>query len=105
MRRTAITVLIAAATLIGVAAAPTQAATGRVVVFSNELQPLTVYQDPQGCQQLPKLAHVLNNETSSDIQVFGDPFCTIPATVPISGIGILPAGYGTHVTGAGSFRA
>jgi hypothetical protein len=48
---------------------------------------------------------VLNNETSSDIQVFGDPFCTIPATLPISGIGILPAGYGTHVTGAGSFRA
>ena len=73
--------------------------------FSTELQPLTVYTNPQGCEQLPTLAHVLDNETSSDIQVFVDPFCTIPATLPVSGIGVLPAGYGTHITGAGSFRA
>ncbi|MBS2545297.1 hypothetical protein KGQ19_00295 [Catenulispora sp. NL8] len=96
---------IAAATLIGVATAPAQAATGSVVVFSTELQPLTVYTNPQGCQQLPTLAHVLDNETSSDIQVFADPFCAIPVTLPIGGNGVLPAGCGTHITGGGSFRA
>lgn len=102
MRRTALTVLIAAATLIGVAAAPAQAAPGRVVVFSNESLPLSVYQDPQGCQQLPKPAHVLDNETGSDIRVYADSECRFPATVLD---GVLKAGYGTHVTGIGSFWA
>ncbi|MFE9423486.1 hypothetical protein ACFYNO_11060 [Kitasatospora sp. NPDC006697] len=106
MRRTALTLLIAAATLLGVAAAPVQAATGKVVVFSTELQPLKVYENPTGCNQVPATAHTLSNETDGTIRVYADPFCTLPASLPLTGaIGELPAGYGTHVTGVGSFRA
>ncbi|WP_145906322.1 hypothetical protein [Kitasatospora viridis] len=106
MRRTALTLLIAAATLVGVAAAPAQAATGKVVVFSNELTPLKVYDNPHGCNQVPATAHTLSNETDGTIKVFADPFCTLPASLPLTGsIGELPANYGTHVTGVGSFWA
>lgn len=96
---------LAAAAAVGLAAAPAHAATGQVVVFSTEVQPLDVYQDPSGCNRLPALAHVLDNQTDQDIRVYADPFCTIPATLPVSGIGVLPAGYGTHVSGVGSFSA
>jgi hypothetical protein len=96
---------LAAAAVVGLAAAPAHAATGQVVVFSTEVQPLEVHQDPSGCHQLPPLAHVIDNLTDATIKVYADPFCTIPATLPISGIGELPPGYGTHVTGVGSFSA
>ncbi|MFE0461786.1 hypothetical protein ACFW1A_21305 [Kitasatospora sp. NPDC058965] len=105
MRRTGLTVILAAATLIGVAAAPAQAATGQVVVYASQLEPLTVYQDPQGCKQLPPLAHVLNNQTDSTVVVYADRWCTVPFTENALTLGELKPGYGTHVTGAGSFRA
>ncbi|CAM3385175.1 MULTISPECIES: hypothetical protein [Streptomyces] len=39
------------------------AATGDVVVFQTELQPLTQYENPEGCHKLPAAAHVLTNRT------------------------------------------
>ncbi|PYC73885.1 hypothetical protein C7C46_24945 [Streptomyces tateyamensis] len=105
MRRTVLTVMLAAATLTGVAAAPAQAATGQVVVYSTQLEPLTVYQDPQGCTQLPPFAHVLNNQTDATVTVYADRWCTLPFTENALTLGQLAPGYGTHVTGAGSFRA
>jgi hypothetical protein len=106
MRRLATSVFIAAATLVGVAAVPAQAATGKVVVFSNEFTQLKVYNDPQGCNRVPATAHTLSNETDRSIWVYADPYCTIPATLPLTGnVGELPANYGTHVTGVGSFKA
>ncbi|MFD8600289.1 hypothetical protein ACFV1L_35345 [Kitasatospora sp. NPDC059646] len=94
--------MVAAASVIGLAApapATTRAASGEVVVFSTEALPLDVYRDPAGCQQLPALAHVLNNETDGPVQVYGNPFCLGPSLT-------VQPGYGTHVPGgAGSFSA
>ncbi|MEV7181180.1 hypothetical protein [Kitasatospora sp. NPDC093679] len=88
----------AALALTGAAPAP-RAATGTVVVFSTEFQPLDVYTDPSGCNQLPTLAHVLANRTDHPVKVYGNPFCLGP------GLTVQP-GYGTHVPGgAGSFSA
>ncbi|MGW4378986.1 hypothetical protein [Kitasatospora sp. NPDC004531] len=93
---------MAAASVLGMAApapAATRAASGEVVVFSSELLPLDVYRDPSGCQQLPTVAHVLNNQTDRPVQVYGNPFCIGPS------VAVQP-GYGTHVPGgAGSFSA
>ncbi|MBD0734692.1 hypothetical protein [Streptomyces sp. CBMA29] len=105
MRRSTTMIAMAAAAVIGLGVTPAQAATGQVVVFSVEGQPLKVYQDPTGCQRLPSLAHVLDNLTDQPVRVFADPFCTVPATLPTTGVGVLPPGYGTHVTGVGSFSA
>ncbi|MBF9069250.1 hypothetical protein [Streptacidiphilus fuscans] len=110
MRRSATVIagaLAAFTALVGLAAGPAQAATGQVVVFSTELQPLDIYQNPTGCQKLPPLSHVVDNLTDSTIRVYADPFCTIPASLPGSGggVGTLAAGYGTHVSGVGSFSA
>lgn len=100
MRRIALAVLAAAAVAVGMAAAPAQASTGQVVVFSNEFQPLTVFQDPTGCHRLPITSHVLNNQTDKPVTVFLDPFCTIPSPLPV-----IQPGYGTHVSNVGSFSA
>ncbi|MGW5348913.1 hypothetical protein ACWERV_00150 [Streptomyces sp. NPDC004031] len=106
MRLTTTAAALAAAAAVTLTATPAHAATpGQVVVFSTELQPLDVYQNPTGCTRLPALAHVIDNLTPQPIKVYADPFCTIPATLPTSGLGILPPGYGSHVTGAGSFSA
>ncbi|WP_327281053.1 MULTISPECIES: hypothetical protein [unclassified Streptomyces] len=43
------------------------------------------------------------NLTDAPIRAFGDPFRVIPATLPVTRIGVLATGYGTHVTGFGSF--
>jgi hypothetical protein len=77
----------------------TGADTNQVVVFSSELTPLTVYQNPQGCQRLPVLSHTLHNQTSRPVQLHPDPLCLLP------GITIQP-GYGSH-TGqfSGSFSS
>ena len=73
--------------------------TEQVIVFSNELVPLTVYNDPQGCQRLPAISHVLVNETSRTVYLHADPFCLGPS-LPIQ------PGYGAH-TGqlSGSFSS
>ncbi|MDT0461867.1 hypothetical protein [Streptomyces gibsoniae] len=63
--------------------------TNQVVVFSNELVPLTVYPDPHGCRRLPVVSHVLDNETSRTVYLHADSLCLTP------GIPIRP-GYGMH---------
>lgn len=89
----------AAVATVGLAAAPAQAAaTGQVVVFSTEFQPLDVYTDPDGCHKLPITSHVVDNLTDQPIKIYGDPFCLTP------GLTIAP-GYGSHVSGVGSFSA
>lgn len=61
--------------------------------------PLKVYSDPQGCQQLPTVSHVLVDETSRTVRLYADPFCLTPG-LPVS------PGYGAH-TGqfSGSFSS
>lgn len=91
--------LVAASAVFGLAGSAQAAATGDVVVFSTEVQPLDVYRDPSGCQQLPTVAHVLNNQTDRPVRVYGNPFCVGPSVV-------VQPGHGTHVPGgAGSFSA
>ncbi|MFJ6406742.1 hypothetical protein ACIQK9_14655 [Streptomyces hydrogenans] len=90
--------LVAASAVLGLAGSA-QAATGDVVVFSTEVQPLDVYSDPVGCRQLPTVAHVLTNQTDSPVRIYGNPWCIGPSVV-------VQPGYGTHVPGgAGSFSA
>jgi len=73
--------------------------TNQVVVFSNELVPLEAYPDPHGCQRLPALTHVLNNETSRNVYLHADAFCQSP------GVLVRP-GYGSHTTQrSGSFSS
>jgi hypothetical protein len=82
-----------------VASADPGAATGRVVVFSTELQELDIRENPEGCQKLPAAAHVLINETDEVVNTYGDPLCMTP------GLSVQP-GYGAHVApGTGSFSA
>ncbi|WP_370310905.1 hypothetical protein [Amycolatopsis sp. WAC 01376] len=76
---------------------PAEAAAGSVVVFSTEFQRLDTFRNPEGCNKLPIAAHVLTNQTSSEVVVHGDPFCLTP------GLTVNP-GYGSHVAaGSGSF--
>ncbi|MFF4342719.1 hypothetical protein ACFY00_22645 [Kitasatospora sp. NPDC001540] len=94
--------LVALGSVLGLAApapAAARAASGDVVVFSTEAQPLDTYTDPAGCQQLPTVAHVLTNQTDRPVKVYGNPFCLGPSVV-------VQPGHGTHVPGgAGSFSA
>jgi hypothetical protein len=78
-------------------AAPAQAAaTGRVVVFNNEVVHLTVYEDPSGCYALPVGAHVVTNLTNGDIRIYADLMCLSPSLT-------VKPGYGSHVSAVGSF--
>ncbi|MFI9274213.1 hypothetical protein ACIGXM_26420 [Kitasatospora sp. NPDC052896] len=110
MRRPVITAVLAAAsataTLLGGAAAPAQAATGRVVVFSTELQPLDVYENPQQgtCYKLPPFSHLLDNLTDSTVHVYAAPGCLFPAALNGSLDGSVKPGFGNHVIGTGSFK-
>ncbi|MFJ3098741.1 hypothetical protein [Streptomyces hydrogenans] len=91
--------LVAASAVLGLAGSAQATATGDVVVFSTEFQPLDVYRDPAGCHQLPTVAHVLTNQTDRPVRIYGNPFCLGPSVV-------VQPGYGTHVPGgAGSFSA
>ncbi|MFC3453797.1 hypothetical protein [Amycolatopsis speibonae] len=76
---------------------PAQASAGEVVVFSTEFTQLDTYRNPVGCKKLSITAHVLANQTSSDVVVHGDPLCLTP------GLTVRP-GYGSHVQpGSGAF--
>lgn len=92
--------VVAAASAVALfAATPAEASTGRVTVFSTEVAPLKVYDDPTGCNTLPPGAHVLTNESDAPVRVYADPFCLTPSLV-------VQPGYGTHVPPiAGSFSA
>jgi hypothetical protein len=91
-------VLAACALLVPLAPAA-QAAIGEVAVFSSELLPLKVYENPRQCNPLPVGAHVLVNLTNRTIVIHGDPWCLTPGLE-------VKEGYGSHVTpAAGSFSA
>jgi hypothetical protein len=80
-----------------IASADPGTATGRVVVFSTELQELDIVENPDGCRRLPDAAHVLINETDQVVTTYGDPLCMTPS-LPVQ------PGYGAHVApGTGSF--
>lgn len=90
-------VVAAASAMALFAATPAEASSGRVTVFTTEVTPLKVYDDPSGCNALPPGAHVLTDETDSPVRVYADPFCLTPSLV-------VQPGYGTHVPPlAGSF--
>ena len=90
--------LASVAATVGVAVPAQAAATGRVVVFSTELTPLEIYENPHGCHAIPVTSHVLVNLMTSRIVVYGNPFCF--------GLGLpIAAGYGSHVVPPGSFFA
>jgi hypothetical protein len=97
MRRLSTLIAVTAAGLmLAITATPAQAATGQVVVFSTELTPLKVYDNPSGCLTFPPLAHVLNNQTDKPVTVHGDPFCLTPGLKVLPGYGMhVPAGYGS----------
>ncbi|MFL6118570.1 hypothetical protein [Actinophytocola sp.] len=79
------------------ATANTDAARGRVTVFSTESTKLSSWDDPSGCVKLPAAAHVLINETDAPVRIYGDLFCRSPSLT-------VQPGYGSHVTpGSGSF--
>ncbi|WP_199573114.1 hypothetical protein [Streptomyces murinus] len=91
--------LVAVGAVLGLTAPAQADASGDVVVFSTEVQPLDVYHDPAGCQRLPALAHVLSNLSDQPVRIYANPFCLGPSLV-------VQPGYGTHVPGgAGSFSA
>ncbi|PKW18384.1 hypothetical protein [Saccharopolyspora spinosa] len=88
---------LGALSAMGAAAVPASAATGQVTVFETEAQPLTTYENPEGCYKLPLAAHVLNNQTDKPVQIYGDPFCMTPSLT-------VQPGRGSHVApGSGSF--
>lgn len=90
---------IAGALVIGAPGSSALAATGQVTVFETEVQELTTYDDPSGCQKLPPAAHVLNNKTDEPVRIYGDPLCVGPSLV-------VQPGHGSHVApGSGSFSA
>ncbi|GGT33772.1 hypothetical protein ACFFV7_49140 [Nonomuraea spiralis] len=91
--------IVGMAVTLTAAALPAQAATGQVVVFSTEFQPLDVYDNPTRCTKLPLAAHTLNNQTDGDVTLYGDPMC-MRAVVTVR------PGHGSHVPPmSGSFRA
>ncbi|QWF83839.1 hypothetical protein [Amycolatopsis sp. CA-230715] len=101
MRKIFQTLLVATLGTVFLVAVPVtaSAAEGKVVVFETELNELTTYIDPEGCQKLPPLAHVLVNDTDSPVRIYADPFCLTPS------LKVRP-GYGSHVAPmSGSFSA
>ena len=97
--RCASVALATGALVTGLSAGVATAASGEVTVFETELQPLTTYSAPEGCQKLPMAAHVLVNNTDEPVRIYGDPFCVGPSVT-------IPPGHGSHVApGSGSFSA
>jgi hypothetical protein len=80
------------------ASAPAPAAAeGKVTIFSHELAPLIVHEDPTGCTLILPTAHVLINQTDTTIRIYADPLCLSPSLT-------VPPGYGFHVSpSSGSF--
>lgn len=100
-RKTLSALVFAAALATGMAAPASAATPGTVIAHSSELQPLTIWQNPVGCKQLPVGTHIIFNELDHAITIYADPLCLLPLA-PISRVA---AGYSTHVSAIGSFRA
>ena len=99
--KTMIVLASSAALVTGMAAPASAAAPGYVIAHTSEVQPLTIWQDPSGCRQLPLGTHIIFNETDHAITIYADPLCLLPAE-PFARVA---AGYSTHVSAIGSFRA
>ncbi len=98
-RKRATSALIGAAAMALALPGSALADSGDVTVFETEVQPLTTYDSPSGCEKLPPAAHVLTNRTDEPVRIYGDPFCTGPSLS-------VPPGHGSHVApGSGSFSA
>src|SRR5262245_43315376 len=98
-RRILTTVIVTAALALGLTS-PASANTGAVIVFTSEISPLRVWDDPSGCHAFPVGAPVLFNDTDHSITMYSDPLCLFPLE-PVSRVA---AGKGTHVSPVGSFR-
>ncbi|MGO1052908.1 hypothetical protein [Crossiella sp. CA198] len=102
--QSALTALAVGAATVALAS-PTGAETPRppdqVVGFAHEATPLTVWENPRGCQTLPVGTDLIFNQTERTITIYADPLCL----VPIEPFGRVRPGFGTHVSAAGSFRA
>lgn len=73
------------------------AASGQVTVFESEATEVVVFNNPNGCNKLPLLAHVLVNHTDRPLVLHTDPLCITPGTT-------VAPGYGSHVAPvSGSF--
>ncbi|MFD3683285.1 hypothetical protein ACFWTE_00500 [Nocardiopsis sp. NPDC058631] len=74
----AVVAMVVGGVLLG--AAPAQAATGEVVVFTTEFEDLVRYADPASgsCVRLPATAHVLVNLTDANVRLHADPLCFGP---------------------------
>ncbi|GAA3761185.1 hypothetical protein [Salinactinospora qingdaonensis] len=79
-------------------AAPAHAATGDVIVFKTEAEPLTTYSDPESgsCHRLDATAHVLINRTDSTLRIHSNVFCLGP------GVPVKP-NHGWHAPPSGVF--
>ncbi|MFI8998831.1 hypothetical protein [Streptomyces sp. NPDC053542] len=92
-------VAVALVASVSATAPATAASTGEVSVFGTEFEPVTTYENPEGCYKLPLSSHVLINRTDKPVQVFADPFCMTPSFT-------VQPGYGSHLAaGTGSFSA
>lgn len=100
-RKTVIAVVSSAVLLTGMAVPASATAPGYVIAHTSEVQPLKIWKDPSGCQQLPLGTHIIFNETDRAITIYADPLCLLPAE-PFARVA---AGYSTHVSAIGSFRA
>jgi hypothetical protein len=90
---------VTATALLMSASPAANAAMGEVVVYTAEIVPLDVYENPWGCYPLPEGAHVLANRTNRPLQVYGTPECF--------GLPVLTVerNWGSHVPpAAASFR-
>ncbi|MFI7118778.1 hypothetical protein [Amycolatopsis sp. NPDC049868] len=99
--RIAATALAAAAmAALGTAPASAVEAFGKVIAFEHEFTPLTTWENPKGCKQLPSGTQVIFNLTNVPIAIYSDPLCLLPAE-PLS---VLHPNHGTHVSAVGSFK-
>ena len=99
---TACFVLIASTILAASATSPDDAVAQelaeRVIVFENELTPLTAFDDVESCNNAPPLAHTIMNLTSRPITLYLDDICGVPLVE-------LQPNFGSHVAPGQSFRA
>ena len=99
---TACFALIASAILAASATSPDDAVAQQpaeqVIVFENELTPLTSFDDIESCNNAPPLAHTIMNLTTRPITLYQDPVCGVPLVE-------LQPNFGSHVAPGQSFRA
>ncbi|AQU70260.1 hypothetical protein [Streptomyces niveus] len=92
--------LVAAVSVLGLAGAAPAAerATGDVVIYSTELQPLNVLHNPEECHQLSPTAHQISNQTDKPVTMYQFPGCVGPEAWT------LKPGFGVHTAGMASFK-